>query len=346
MRTHSYLIAVVLLVFTTSVVAVGLACGGDADPTREPGTRTATPPGVSATMEPTRTLPPTATPSPEPTPTPLPAAAPTPKLTPPPLPIATLSPEPTPPPPPTKTPTPDATPTAVPEEVSQVISMIMEEIELNPEDLSEAEASCMLELVADIDPETFDAGDPSPEVAAGAIACVPDLLVSEIIAEGGLTLDDLSRQEASCLREWVMEIDPGDVTADEPSPRSIADIVACIPDVFIGLMVEEFGVTPDDLSGEETSRLRAWMVNIDPRLFTAGDPSPELIAEAVACIPDVFISLIIAEGGYSLRDLAREELACLREWVADIGPVFFSAGAPPQEAILDLISCAPRIFNQ
>ena len=267
-RTRSYLTAVVLLVFTTSVVAVGLACGGDADPTREPGTRSATPLGVSVTSEPA----PTATPEPAPTATPEPTPAPPP--------IAT----------PTLEPTPEPVSTAILEDVDLIIPAVLTELGLAPEELSEGEESCLLEFVGEIDPETFDADDPPPEVIAGMLPCVTDPFISVGMEEFGLTTEDLSSQEISCLREWVADL--------------------------------------------------------DAEVFAADDPPPEVFADMVACIPDLFISLIIAEGGYSLRDLTREEIACLRQWVADIDPVFFSAGAPPQEAILNLISCAPRIFNQ
>ena len=305
-RPQTYQNALSLLILTTLLVAVGLACGGESDPTREPRNRSTTPPGVTATPDPT----------------------------------ATATPE-----PPTATPEPTPTPTAVPEEVSQIISMIMDVIELTPEDMSEAEASCMLELAADIDPEALEADGPSPEVVADAMACVPDLLFSKIIELFGIASDELSREEASCLRGWVMEIDPEEILAGEPSPEVIADMMACIPDVFIALLVEEFGLTPEDLSREEASCLRGWIVNLDPRLFTGNNPDPEVLAEVIACIPDVIISLIIAEAGYSLRDLTREEIACLRRWVADIDPAFFSAGAPPQDAVLEMVSCAPHIFQ-
>ena len=202
-----------------------------------------------------------------------------------PLPTPTATPTPT----PTATPTPTPTVTPTPEEANRVVSMIMTEIGLTSENLSEVEASCMLEGVADIDPDTFDADDPPPEV--------------------------------------------------------VAAMMACIPDVFIAMMVGEFGLTPEGLSREETSCLRGWVKELDPEDISASDPPPELIADMIACIPDVFISVMIAEGEYSLSDLTREELGCLRRWVANIDPAWFSVGEPPQEAAQDMISCAPRIFS-
>ena len=167
--------------------------------------------------------------------------------------------------------------------------MMMAQIGLTPGDLSEAEESCLQELVADIDPETYNVSDPPPEVGVDLMACIPDVFIQIIVREFGLTLEDLSTEETSCLRAWIVNMDPRALAADDPPLEVVVDMTACIPDVFIQIMVEEFGLTAEDLSREETSCLRAWIVNMDPRALTADDLPLEVGVEMIACIPDVLV---------------------------------------------------------
>ena len=239
---------------------------------------------------------------------------------------------------------PSPTPTAKSGEVNQVVSMIMTQIGLTPGDLSEAEVSCLQESVADIDPETYGVSDPPPEVGVDLMACIPDVLIQIIVGEFGLTPEDLSSEETSCLRAWIVNMDPRALTADVPPLEVGVGMTACIPDVFIQMMVEEFGLTPEDLSREETSCLRAWIVNMDPRAFTADAPPLEVGVEMTACIPDVFIQMMVEEFGLTPEDLSREETSCLRAWIVNMDPRALTADAPTLEAGVDMMACIPDVF--
>ena len=336
MRAQIYRTAVSILFFTTLIVTVGLACAGGDDPTREPRTRSTTPPEVTATPEST----PTATPDPTPTATPEPTDTSTP------MPM----------PPPTATPTPEPLPTAVPEEEYLVISMIMSEFGLTPEDLSKAESSCMQEWVGGIDPDVFEGDNPPPEVVAGMLGCIPDVFISVMVGEMGLSLDDLSREERACLRILLDEPDLFiAMSAPEDSPEfaeATGRMVSCLPDTFISLMVGEMGLSLDDLSREERACLR--VLFDEPDLFiamSAPEDSPEF-AEAtgrmVSCLPDTFISLMVGEMGLSLDDLSREERACLRV-LFDEPDLFIAMSASEDspefaEATARMMSCLPDVL--
>ena len=58
--------------------------------------------------------------------------------------------------------------------------------------------------------------EPQPSVTIATREA--DLALSEFIAILGLTMEDLSSQEASCLREWVADTDPAIVADTNPSP--------------------------------------------------------------------------------------------------------------------------------
>ena len=236
------------------------------------------------------------------------------------------------------------TPTAKPEEVNQVLSIIMNQIGLTPGDLSEAEESCLQESVADIDPETYDVSDPPPEVGVNFMACIPDVFIHMIIGEFGLTPEDLSREETACLRAWIVNMDPGALTADDPPLEVGVEMTACIPDVFIQMMVGEFGLTPEDLSREETSCLRAWIVNMDPRALTADNLPLEVGIDMMACIPDVFVQMMLGAFGLTAEDLSSEETSCLRAWIVNLDPRAFKTDDLPLEVGIEMAACIPDVF--
>ena len=73
-------------------------------------------------------------------------------------------------------------------------------------------------------------------------------------------MEDLSREEQSCLRDWATDIDWSDAPDDEELGFRV---LACIPDVVISGFIGEFGLTMEDLSREEQSCLRDRASDID-----------------------------------------------------------------------------------
>ena len=303
------------------------ACGGDTilDPTQTP-TETPVPTATrSLTVTPTETHLPTAEPDPTPTATPEPTATSTPR----PSPTVTQTPE-----------TPEST-TQV--QIDPVLSEIFARLGLSAEELSEAESTCLREWAGDIDPAIFTSAAQPPGAMAEVVACIPDVFISEMIARMGLSYGDLSEAESSCLREWAGDIDPAIFTSAEPPPEAVAEVVACIPDVFISDMIERMGLSYEHLSEAESSCLREWGGDIDPAIFASAAPPPGAMAEVIACIPDVFVSEMIAGMGLSAEDLSEAESTCLRGQMSS-----FDWSAVEEDAVAavisDLFLCIPARF--
>ena len=178
------------------------------------------------------------------------------------------------------------------------------------------------------------------------VACIPDVYISMVI--GDLTIEDLSKEEVSCLREWVRSIDPEAFERGGPPLDKFSEKKACLPDEFISLVIGGYGLNLEDLNREEVSCAREWVVEISFLPYEDRGPQHYVDAMLRACIPDVIISAIIAEEGFYLSDLSREELSCLRRWLADIDPAIFADDASPTEvraAENEMFSCTPRVFN-
>ena len=136
--------------------------------------------------------------------------------------------------------------------------------------------ACLAEWVAGLDVVATMAAlsvgnaEAEEEVATSFMTCNPDMFVSLMLnlfdslmfEETGLTLEDLSEEEASCLREWVTGADwTTHITA--AADGFIPDLLVCAPDLFLSSMLEETGLTLEDLSEEEASCLRAWVADAD-----------------------------------------------------------------------------------
>ena len=128
---------------------------------------------------------------------------------------------------------------------------IIEEVEL--EDLSEDERSCLREWATGIDwsllMAAVDADNPvvAAELVSGLISCVPDLFLSSVIEEAGMELEDLSEDKRSCLREWATDVDwsllMAAVDADNPvvAAELVSGLISCVPDLFLSSVIEEAG---------------------------------------------------------------------------------------------------------
>ena len=146
--------------------------------------------------------------------------------------------------------------------------------------------ACLAEWVAGLDVAAtmmaLSAGEPETagNTAAAVFTCAQGQAVSLLLTDTGLTLDDLSEEEVSCLRAWVTDTDWTTLfAADDPSVLMddfIPELAACSPSLFISAILTSTGLTFDDLSEEEASCLRAWVTDSDWRTLLADstdDPS-------------------------------------------------------------------------
>ena len=299
-------------------------------PTATPGVTSEPPP--QPTPEPTPTFMPEATAIPVPTATPGVTSEPPPQPTPEPTP--TFMPEATATPVPTATPAPakpaSGTPGTGTED--QFVSEFIAAFGLNIGDLNRDEASCLREWVAGIDAAgmaALTAGDLAAvaESASKAISCVPDLFVIAMIAPFGLSVEDLNQEETSCLRELVGSSDEvylaallaGDLAANT---NFASRLVACIPDQFVSLMLWESGLSIEDLNQEEMFCMRELAAGIDWALIAESPDDSAAVELAsgglLSCVPDLIISMMIAEFGLNIEDLNQEEASCMQELVAGI----------------------------
>ena len=241
------------------------------------------------------------------------------------------------------------------------VSLIAGEVGLRLEDLRREDVSCLRALL--VEPGAFfamSAAKDSAEfagIAGQMMACIPEVFVSPMLGRLGLRVEDLSREEASCLRSLVSEPDiylAMSSTEDSPEfAHVVGRIMGCIPDIFVSQMLREMGLRLEDLSQSEASCLRILISEPDVFLaFSASEDSPEFlrgVGRMIACIPDVFITLVIGESGLSMEDLTVEEVSCLRDLLT--GENLSSTLLTPEGSpgYLDFFQrlgdCAPVVLN-
>ena len=169
---------------------------------------------------------------------------------------------------------------------------------LEPEDLGEDEKSCLREWVTGIDWGALAAAGDDPAGYAtflpGVVNCVPDVFLSEMLADTGVELEELSGDERSCLREWVTDLDWDALAAAEADAAAefgqFFGVFACAPDLFLSQMVAEMGVELEELSEDERSCLRNWVTDLDwAALAVAGADDAVALGQlfgAFACLPE------------------------------------------------------------
>ena len=236
-------------------------------------------------------------------------------------------------------------------------------------ELSGDEQSCLHEWAAEIDVAELVAStavDDSAGVAdyvSGVVRCVPDLMVSVMLDETGIVIDELSEAEASCLRAWVVELDwAALVSASETDDSAAAGefaagMFACVPTLFVSTMLADSGTLLWDLSEAETSCLGDWAAEADWRLLMSAYESDDAAALGdfmpglMRCLPLLFVSAMAAESGKALEDFSEEEIFCLQDWSAEADWsafwVAFSAADPELlgEFLPGLLSCVPELFT-
>ena len=189
-----------------------------------------------------------------------------------------------------------------------MIAAIEEEESL---ELSADEEACLGEWVAGLDviptlvaisledsetgAEMFTAAGAEMFTAVGR--CAPTLFLSSMLEGAGMTLRELSEEEASCLREWAADTDWSALTAgyttDGPTVLidPISDLLECTPVLLLSSMLGGAGMTLGELSEEEASCLREWAADTDWSALIAGYITGDAavltdFAPLIECLPD------------------------------------------------------------
>ena len=253
---------------------------------------------------------------------------------------------------------------------SLFVAIMVVEIQSDGEwELSGAEVTCLDEWSAEIDVFALlaaSAEDDSAGVAdylSSVVSCIPDLMVSAVLEDSGVAFDELSEAEASCLRNWVVEIDWAALTAASESDdlSAVGDFAggmfACVPTLFVESMLADSGTSLWELGEAERSCLGAWSAEADWGLlmsaYEADDATAlgEFMPGLVACLPDLMVAIFISEWGMTIDELTQEESLCLRGWVSegDWATLLFAAGADEETAAdlaAGLLECVPELLAQ
>lgn len=268
-----------VVVATLAVMTMLSACtDGEPEPAPEPS--------PTATPTATRTATPTATPTPAPTTAP--TATPT----------------------PTSQPTP-ATPAATPGDPGLVITPDTTWRDLF-DMLSTTEQTCIRdELGAELQellPRALLSEDVTPDSEVVAYSCLAPAtaraVVREVLFAGmGEVNFEADDDELACIEEALTRVDVVALVAGDEGDPTVAEfgpsLVACIPDVWVGLFIEAVGLDIDALSDDERTCLHELVVESAADIFSSdsgGDT--ELILGLLACVP----SLADALGGADPAD--------------------------------------------
>lgn len=164
-------------------------------------------------------------------------------------------------------------------------------------ELSDAELACAREQVATVDVRAFVAADlegaPGGEQVFASIAsCFGHLLIELMIVDFGLDPNELSTDEAACLRAFAERADwTALLGADDPAAAGdlLAGLFGCVPDLLVAVAVGQMGIELEDVDEEALACLREWAADVDIESFldalTAGDLSAigELASGLAAC---------------------------------------------------------------
>ncbi|MDE2695004.1 MAG: hypothetical protein OXH97_00605 [Chloroflexota bacterium] len=164
-------------------------------------------------------------------------------------------------------------------------------------ELSDAELACAREQVATVDVRAFIAADldgapGGEEVFASIAGCLGHLLIELMVVSFGLDPNELSTDEAACLRAFAERADwTALLGADDPAAAGdlLAGLFGCVPDLLVAVAVGQMGMELGDMDEDALDCLREWAAEVDIESFldalTAGDLSAvgELASGLAAC---------------------------------------------------------------
>ena len=228
--------------------------------------------------------------------------------------------------------------------------------------LTAAEQSCFRDEFGDGLVETlaqqFNGGD-SGEWEARAFACLAPATARAVFLEvlfAGMAEDEVEpdADERECLRETVATADVATLVAaerggDPALGEFTGAVLACLPDVFLELMLFGTGLDAADLGGDERACLLEALDGADWVALRTGDElaSMTFTIDLFGCVPALYV--VSAVGGEAA--LSEVEASCLRAAFGDLDAAALIAagevgdGADAVEAAFSvpLLTCLPDI---
>ncbi|MCY4630568.1 MAG: PPC domain-containing protein, partial [bacterium] len=136
-----------------------------------------------------------------------------------------------------------------------------------------------------------DTEDPAAfgTLMTGAVNCLPDLFLTDILDEMGLRPDELSTEQRACLQEWISGFNWAALD-DTEDPAAFGTLmtgaVNCLPDLFLTDILDEMDLRPDELSTEQRACLQEWISGFN---WAALDDDPTALA-ALAMGPAICLA--------------------------------------------------------
>lgn len=215
-----------------------------------------------------------------------------------------------------------------------LVDALIAEMGTDAGEVGDAERSCLLEWVKDVDWLALETEEEDPEgygaALAGLVRCVPDVFLASLLADWGMTYGELPGESRTCLREWVLALDWGAaITGDngdsaEPFDAAFARCTANLSDDYAG---ELEGATTLTVGVAVDGALE---IPFDEDVFAFAAEVGELYAIDVApgTLSDPWLELLDA-GGLTLdqNDDVADSLAARIVWEApDSGWYYVKVG--------------------
>ena len=225
--------------------------------------------------------------------------------------------------------------------------------------LDETEVSCLREQLTEIDMTALVAGDPAAagKYFEGLHSCAPEPVVASIVEGFGLSFEDLTHREVSCLHEHMADTDWERLVDVYPDAEweLLSGMFFCVPGPVASVLITEIGgalgieaydgLIEASLSQDNASclRERGGVLSDDTAVRA------EFASGLLSCVPDPIIAWMMEENGLSFEDLSEAEASCMREGIAGTdweGLLYEIEDSSVLEYILTALSpCTSRLAN-
>ena len=226
--------------------------------------------------------------------------------------------------------------------------------------LNDDEASCVLELAAEIDLATAAIGDwyTVGELFAVVFSCAPDPFINSLVEGLGVEEGALSEKEIACIRGQLANYDLAGYLAGSPNERGeiYSLVFTCAPGSMAAAVVRNLGIDIWEFSSAEESCFQkrvpatGWTGLLSATMVQIG----EIFSVLLFCAPEQVASQLISgmdpgfDLGFSPYDVSEETASCFREQTANVewGRMFAwnSNGYALGEFVKGLFLCAPEIL--
>ena len=166
--------------------------------------------------------------------------------------------------------------------------------------------------------------------------------------------DAFSAAEQACIRreladDAVVLLGRPVLSTGDPEPWEVA-VFSCLAPataraVFLGGLIAEIEADDVELGESELACLREAVATVNvPAIVSLDDPAlAEFSGSLIRCLPDVFVEFMVRDMGLDIGELSDEELACLRELLAETDVARLAE--EPEVSALEarMRGCLPRL---